>query len=219
MIIIGVTGGFATGKTTVANFFAELGAKVIDADKIAHNITRRNSPVFREIVASFGKDILSKNKSIDRRKLASLVFGDREALRKLCRITHPSIIDKIKEKLAAIEETDPQSIVVIGAPLLIETNLNKIVDWLVVVDATADKQRQRAIARRKFNHCEVNPVRNCDIAGSEEDISNGVNKRIKAQLPLANKKKLADCVIDNNGTLQETKKQVKKIWRKLRVQI
>lgn len=199
MIVIGITGGFATGKTTVANFFSQLGAKIIDADKIAHNIIRRNSPAWREIVLNFGKAVLSKNKSIDRRKLASLVFGDKKALRKLCRITHPSIIDKIKKELSEIEKVNPQRVVVIDAPLLIEAGLNKIVDCLVVVDAIPAKQRQRTIAKRKLSRGEV-------------------NRRIKSQLPLEKKKKIADYVINNNDTLLKTKKQTEKIWRRINVQ-
>jgi dephospho-CoA kinase len=199
MRIIGITGGFAAGKTTVANFFFELGAKVIDADKIAHNIIRRNSPAFREIVLNFGKGILSKDKLIDRRKLADKVFNDKRALKLLCEITHPFIISRIKKKLCEIEKVEPSSIVAIDAPLLIEAGLNKIVDWLLVVDTTAFNQLKRSMAKRGLNEDEV-------------------RRRIKMQLPLAVKKKLADYVIDNNGSLVRTKKQVEKIWEEIKNQ-
>ncbi len=189
MVVIGITGGFATGKTTVANFFSRLGARVIDADRIAHDIIRRNSPAFKEIILAFGRDILSRNKSIVRKRLAAKVFGNKKALRKLCRITHPLIIDIIKKKLRAIEKTNPQSIVVIDAPLLVETGLNKIVNWLLVVDTTPARTIQRCMAKRGFSECEI-------------------KRRNKAQLSIESKKKIADCLIDNNGTPFKTKKLV-----------
>lgn len=196
MIIIGVTGGFATGKSTVANFFLELGAKVIDADKIAHNIIRRNGPAFGRIVSSFGKSILSKNKSIDRQKLGLEVFGNKKALRLLCQITHPLIVSRIKRRLRDIERAAPGGIVVIDAPLLIETGLEKIVDWILVVDVTSFNQIQRGMIKRGQSKCEVKKI-------------------VGAQLPLKVKKRKADYVVDNNNTLLKTKKQVERIWREL----
>lgn len=196
MIVIGVTGGFATGKSTVTDFFLELGAKVIDADKIAHNIIRRDSPAFQKIVLSFGESILSKNKSIDRRKLGLEVFGDKNALRLLCRITHPLIINRIKQRLRDAKRTNPRQIVVIDAPLLIEAGLEKIVDRILVVDVTSFNQIQRGITK-------------CGQSRAE------VKKIIGAQLPLTVKKRKADYVVDNNSTLLKTKKQVERVWREL----
>ncbi len=196
MIIIGVTGGFAAGKSTVTNFFLELGARVIDTDKIAHNIIKRNSPAFQKIVISFGKSILSKNKSIDRRKLGAKVFSDKKARRLLCQITHPLIINRIKQRLHDLERTNPRGIVVIDAPLLIEAGLENIVDRILVVDVTPSKQIQRGMKKRRQNKCEVKKI-------------------IKAQLSAAIKKRKADYLVDNNNALLGTKKQVERIWREL----
>ena len=193
IFVIGVSGGFGTGKTTVANIFKKLGAKVIDADKIAHQLLRLRSPVYKKTVFKLGKAILNKDTSINRNRLAEIVFNDREKLSAYLKIIHPEIIKLIKHKLKHPQETGKIKVIILDAPLLIEAGLKKLVDKLVVVATKRDIQLLRI--KNKFGL-------------SKSDIL----KRIKLQLPLSKKIKAADYVIDNNGTEKRTEKQVRQIW-------
>lgn len=192
MTIIGITGSFGTGKSFVASVFKSLGAKVLDADKIAHKLLKKGAPAYEETVDLFGAAILAKNKDIDRGKLAAIVFADREKLEKLNSIIHPKVIREIKDK---IESWRGEKAVVIDAPLLIEANLEGMVDKLVVVKASKDTQIARC--SKKF--------------GIDED---ECMARINNQMPLREKLERADFIIDNEGTKAQTKKQVTEIWRK-----
>lgn len=199
MQVIGVTGSFGSGKSTVSGFFKQLGARVIDADKIAHRVIRRGGGVYKKIVSDYGDDILSKNKSIDRKRLGQKVFSSKKSLRKLCKLTHPAIITEIKRKLITLERKRYNGIVVIDAPLLIESGLERIVDLVLVVDADYSNQLKRSAVKDKITAAEI-------------------KKRIKSQMPLRSKKKTAGYIIDNNGTLFKTKKQVGKIVKQIRRQ-
>ncbi|MFA4843089.1 MAG: dephospho-CoA kinase [Candidatus Omnitrophota bacterium] len=191
-LIIGVSGNFGSGKTTVAKAFKYLGAEVIDADKIAHTVILKTSPAYRRIVKSFGHSILKQDKEIDRRKLAQLAFARRAMLEKLNRITHPEIIRIMKTR---IDKARAKTIV-LDAPLLIEAGLYNFVDKLIVVKISRVLQLKRLKASTGLRKKEI-------LA------------RIKSQIPLAKKVRLADFVIDNNGTVEETKKQAKKIMKQL----
>ncbi len=191
MLIIGLTGGFGTGKTYVASVFGSLGAREIDADRIAHKSIMRASPCYREVVSSFGKGILDRKGRIDRKRLASIVFSNKKELKRLNAIVHPYVIRRIKAKIRTAKESD---IVVVDAPLLAEANLLCFVDKLVVVKAPREKQISRAMKRLGIGRKEC-------------------MRRIRNQMPLYRKVALADYVIDNDGTKRETKKQVLKTWR------
>jgi dephospho-CoA kinase len=192
-VIVGVTGSFGTGKTFVASVFRTLGAKVIDADKLAHKALREGTPAYKKILKIFGKSIAGKDRKISRRKLAGIVFGNRHKLEILNRIIHPIVIKEAKETARMAR---PDSIVVIDAPLLIEAGLAGDVDKLVVVKAA--RERQIARCRKKFRL-------------SEEDVL----RRMENQIPLEKKLAMADFVIDNDGLRNETKRQVRRIWEKL----
>jgi dephospho-CoA kinase len=189
-LIIGLTGNFGSGKTTVAKIFKLHGARVIDADKIAHTIIKPGSKAYKNLVSYFGRTILEKNRQINRQNLAKKIFSDRKALIKLNKITHPEIISGIKKEIKASQE----KIVVLDAPLLIESGLDSIVDKIIVVKIKKDTQLKRLAS--KYSRREI-------------------LERIKAQMPQEKKLLLADFIIDNSGTITKTKKQVSKIRRLL----
>jgi dephospho-CoA kinase len=190
-IILGLTGSFGSGKTTVAAIFKSYGCKIIDADRIAHTVIKHAGKVYKQIIDTFGCDILKNNKSIDRDKLARIVFNNRSALGALNKIIHPVVIGIIKNQI----RTSRAKVIVLDAPLLIEAGLKSLVDKLIVVNIKKNIQIERIVKKM--------PLSKADIL-----------KRIKNQIPLGNKVRLADFVIDNNGTLEETKSQILKIWKK-----
>jgi dephospho-CoA kinase len=189
-LILGLTGGIASGKSTVAAMFKSLGARVIDADKISHSLIKPDTRVYRQIVRTFGRSILNKDRTVKRSELGRIVFNDKDRRKKLNRIMHPEIIRIIRKKLNALRK----GTVVLEAPLLIESGLTGLVDKLIVVNVSLANQIKRI--QRK------NPINNKEIL-----------KRIKSQMPLEKKVRLADFVIDNNGTKEKTRKQVAKIRR------
>jgi len=191
-IILGLTGSFGSGKSSVARIFKSLGADIIDADKLAHGCITPGSPAYEKIISTFGKGILKKNRVIDRKKLARIVFGNVNLLIKLNDIIHPQVIRIIKSKIKSLQS----KVIVLDAPLLLEAGLDKIVDKLIVVKINRAEQIKRI---RKRDHL------------TSEDIL----KRIKCQIPLSQKLRLADFVIDNSGAIEQTKTQVKKIRRLL----
>lgn len=192
-IILGVTGSIGCGKTTVARIFKSFGAKVIDADKIAHKIIKPEGKIYKRLINNFGEHILKKNKNIDRNRLAKIVFSHKNLLRRLNKIMHPEIIRIIKHQIRTL----PKKVIVLDAPLLVEKGLRDLVDKLIVVKITRAKQVERILENKKS-------LRKIDIL-----------KRIDAQMPLKYKVRFADFVIDNSGTINNTKRQVIRIWRKL----
>jgi dephospho-CoA kinase len=191
--VIGITGGFGTGKSFVASLFRNLGGEVLDADRIAHAAIRKTSPAYKKIVRAFGEGVLDSRRNIDRRKLAEVVFESRVRLKALNRIVHPIVIAAMKKRM---QEARPGSVIVLDVPLLVEAGLAPLADRLVVVKAS----RSRSVARamRKFR-----------ITKGE------CMKRIRNQMPLKEKVRIADFIIDNDGTRKETERQVRKIWRKI----
>lgn len=191
MTVIGVTGGFCTGKTTVCAFFRDLGAHMIDADKIVHQLYKKDKKIKRAILKNFGKEVFALGK-IDRTKLAKAIFGSKGSLRKLCNIVHPKVIKKIKEE---IKKRKKSSATVIDAPLLIEAYLHKAVDYVVVVKVARPRQIERCI-QRGFTK------RNFLV-------------RSALQMPLREKIKYADFVINNNGSKKYTRNEVIKVWKEI----
>ncbi|HPM43158.1 MAG TPA: dephospho-CoA kinase [Candidatus Omnitrophota bacterium] len=193
MKIVGLTGSFGTGKTFVASIFRSLGAKVIDADKLAKDSIKKGTAVYREVVKEFGNSILSSDGSIDRKRLAADVFSNDARRAILEKIVHPAVIRSIMDGMAKAKLSD---VVVIDAPLLIEAGLGEIVDLMVVVKSSHKKQVERCM--KKF--------------GMDK---RDVESRIACQIPLNNKILMADFVIDNDGTMSGTRKQTRKVWRQI----
>ena len=190
-MVIGITGNFGVGKTTVADMFRRLGAQVIDADQIAHMVIKPYTSSYKKIVACFGKDILN-GVYIRRRKLAEKAFTDKKKLDKLNKITHPKILRIIKSR---IKELSDNEILVIDAALLIESGLLPWIDRLVVVKCGFRIQMQRL----KKNGTTTNEIK----------------KRLNFQSSQDEKICFADFIIDNSGSRRQTEKQVRDIWDKV----
>ena len=197
MLVIGLTGGIASGKDTVAGILRELGARVIDADVISRELVEPGKPAWHAIVGAFGRDILDEKEEIDRRKLADIVFRDSEKRALLNAIMHPKVIEEEWRRIGRIEWDEPDALVVVNAALLIETGNYRDVDVVVVVAAEEEKMIRRMMER--------------DGLTREEAVL-----RLKAQLPIGEKVKFADYVIDNNGSLEELREKVIKLYEKLR---
>lgn len=188
VLTIGLTGGIASGKSTVAAMFRELHIPVIDADEIAHRVTAVDGEAYKPIIETFGRDILDTNGAIDRRKLGTIVFGDEQKRKQLNAIVHPLVR---KHMLLQKEQYMKQAkkAIVLDIPLLFESKLEHLVDRILVVYVDEQIQLRRLCERNGFSFEEA-------------------WARIKAQMPLEEKRKKADAVIDNNGTIEETKQQL-----------
>lgn len=191
-IVIGLTGSFGSGKSTVASMFRSRGAIVIDADRIAHASIRPGRHAYRLIRKEFGSGILSNDKTINRRALGALVFSRKNLLARLNAIIHPSVIRAIDRGIAQART----GIVVVDAPLLFEAGLEKKADVLIVVRASQKNQIKRIQKKSSLTRL-------------------AIVKRIQSQIPLRQKARRADFVIDNDGTVKETRKQVARIRRQL----
>jgi len=180
MIVIGLTGNSGSGKSVVSNIIKKNNAYIIDADKIAHNIMKKGQSAYNEIVREFGNEILYKDKKINRKALASIVFNNREKLIKLNKITHKYILKAIIKKISSIKRKHKSfSYIVIDAPLLIETGLNKKCNVIWIVNADIEKRIERVIKR--------------DNISREKAI-----ERFKNQTPFEELKKFTDVIIENN---------------------
>jgi len=190
-LIIGLTGGIATGKSLVSKTLRELGIKVIDADQIAHRVLNRTE-VIDKIKEEFGREIINNKGKIDRKKLGEIVFSEHVKLKKLEEITHPTILDVIDQKL---KEYKKQDLIVLDAPLLFETYLDQKVDEIWVVYAEESMQIERLQKRDGLDYFEAK----C---------------RIDVQMSLKEKVQRADQVINNEGTKQELRRKVVKLVEK-----
>jgi len=191
--VVAITGGFGTGKSTVAVFLKKIcGARLISADEIAHKLARPGTSVYRKIVSAFGKGMIKKDRSIDRLKLAEAAFSSSMLLNKLNRIMHPEVIRIIKKEIGRKRN----KVLLLDVPLLFETGLHRLADKVIVVKATRQQQVKRILRKSAL---------------SEKDVL----KRIRAQMPLPEKVRRADFLIDNSGTLDSTKKQVENLRRML----
>ncbi|HQA07833.1 MAG TPA: dephospho-CoA kinase [Syntrophomonadaceae bacterium] len=185
MKIIGLTGGIASGKSTVARTLRELGATVIDADEIAHSVIEPGKPAWEDIVKKFGSHILKPDQTIDREKLGAIVFNDPELLQELNQITHPRIAEQFKHMIRTLRNQQSDTILFMEVPLLYETHLERICDEVWVVWVDEETQIQRLMKR--------------DNLLREDAI-----KRIDAQMSLDEKARRADLVIDNRFSVEET---------------
>ena len=197
MLIVGLTGGAATGKTAVSQVLREEGAYIIDADQIARELVQPYKPAWNEIIRAFGKEILQEDKSIHRKELADKVFADPKQRKVLNRILHPRIKEEIARRAREIGRKDPDAIVVIDAPLLIELGMHHTVDQLVVVTSTQTQQIERLKKR--------------DGRSIEEALG-----LLSSQVSVKEKEKLADFVVRNEGSLEEMKKRAREVFKGLK---
>ena len=198
MILVGLTGGVATGKSTVAEMFKQCGAVVIDADQLARDVVEPGKPAWREIVKTFGKTILNPDRSLNRQALGAIVFRHPAKRRAIEAIIHPRVAREQVRLTRQATRQDPQSVVIYDVPLLFEAGIDKRVDQTIVV--TADRNTQ--IARLKKRNGLSRPE---------------ALRRIRSQMPLANKVRRADQVV--NGTLPRPslRKQVGQLLNRLRL--
>lgn len=196
MFVVGLTGGIASGKSTISVLLKAKGAVIIDADEIAKKTMLPGKPAWVQTVNHFGECVLNNKKDIDRKRLADIVFSDKSQLKALNSFTHPEILKEIKQQLEHYKKVG-EKVIVLDAALLLELGLHNIVDevWLVAVDEKT--QLERLMAREK----------NLDLKQAAD--------RIKSQLPLKEKLKYAHRVIDNSGSMENTEIQVDKIWREI----
>ncbi len=193
MLLIGLTGGIASGKSTVARLLAEHGAVVVDADVIAREVVAPGTPGHRAILERFGRDILAPDGAIDRPALARLAFADAAALADLNAITHPDVMRVIAEQVAAYRDTD--LVVVVEVPLLVETGLAGAFDEVVVVEASPETQLARLA---------------CDRAMTAEQAS----ERIAAQATADQRRAVAATILHNDGSLGELERAVDELWNR-----
>jgi dephospho-CoA kinase len=193
MLLVGLTGGIGSGKSTVARMLQDRGAVVLDADGFARAAVVAGSPGLRSVVGRFGADILTAEGELDRPKLASIVFADPQALADLEAIVHPEVRRMIADGIQ--ENLDADRVVVLVNPLLIEMGTHRDCDVVVVVSVSPDTQIARSVARGMV----------------EED----VRARIAAQLPLEERARTADVLIDNEGSLADLEREIDVLWRQL----
>lgn len=199
MKVIGLTGGIGSGKSIVSQFLAELGVVIIDADKVGHEALKPDTELWREVVAAFGRQILTPSGEIDRKKLGWIVFGNPEALARLNQIMHPWIYALVK---AEIEEYRRQGVkvVVLEAPLLLEAGRPSLVDEVDEVWVTAAPESTVLKRLKKVGLSE------------QESLA-----RIRSQLSSEERVRHADVVIDTDCSLDELKQKVKELWQKLAI--
>ncbi len=193
--VVGLTGGIACGKSTVARAFAELGVPVIDADELARLVVAPGTEGLSEVVAEFGKDVLLPNGTLDREKVGAIVFNDDNARRRLNTITHPRIAAAGAKRIAELQ-SNPGPFILYEAALLVESGSYRLFDGLIVVSSKPQVQLARLVERDGL---------------SEEQ----AQARIRSQLPLADKEAVADYVIHNNDTLEAVTQQVQELYQAL----
>ena len=197
MKVVGITGKIGAGKSTVAKLLATHGARVLNADSIARGLLEPETEAYYEVVDHFGQEILLESGEIDRMKLSEIVFGDPKKLKVLNEIVHPRVVDEIKDRLHYIERSgEGVEIVAIDVPILFGSGVERLVDKVVVVVADEKARRERLLGQ--------------GYAEKEIEARNAVQM---SQEELASR---ADCVIENDGTLQELKDKVAELWKALK---
>lgn len=194
MIVIGLTGGMGSGKSTALRVFKRLGAHVIDADKLARQAVMPGRPAWLAIKERFGPKVFYKNNRLNRKKMARIAFDDKKALKDLTAIIHPEVLRRERELVAEIAEKDKNAVIVIDAPMMIESGSHKWKNALVVMDTSRENQIKRLLKTGRFTRTQI-------------------EKRIAAQMPLSKKLRLADYVIDNNGTPAQRRKKAEEVFR------
>jgi len=195
-ILLGVTGGIASGKSTVARMLKELGAHMIDFDVLSRVAVEPGKPAWKDIVAFFGEQVLNADKTLDRKKIAATVFHDEEKRKKLEEYIHPRIYEEFSRQVKELSQKDPQAVIQAVIPLLFEVNLQNLFDKILVVYVPEEIQIQRLMERDRISRETARSI-------------------LLAQLPIEEKKKYGDYLVDNSGSLEDTEKQVQEVWRKL----
>jgi dephospho-CoA kinase len=224
MLKVGLTGGIASGKSVVGEMFVALGARLVQADRIAHELMLPGQPVYNEVVRHFGRGVLDPDLSVNRKKLAEAAFGapspvdpskpaaglssgfhasqtQASRIQELNRIVHPAVLRSQEEWMEEMGRQDPNAVAIVEAALIIEAGAAKTFDRLIVVTCSDEQRIARFAARQKMEL---------------DDSRKEVERRMAAQLPEADKIKAADYVIDNSGSLDQTREQVRQVWEKLR---
>lgn len=196
MKCIGLTGGIATGKSTVASMLRELGARIVDADQVAREIVEPGQKAWEEIVEAFGKEILRADKTIDREKLRKIVFKDETARKRLETITHPRIRALAQQKMQKLA-TEGAQVLVYEAALLFENRGHLWLRPVILVACDLATQKKRLRERDGLNDEEI-------------------EQHLKAQMPIDEKRRLADYVIENTGARESLKKRVREVWEQIR---
>lgn len=195
MPVIGLTGNIASGKSLVSGILMELGASIIDADQVARDIVEPGTPVMEKIKLTFGEQVLNPDGTLDRKSLGKMVFAEPTLLKRLNEITHPAIVQKILQQIEAFRQNNPggESVLIIDAALLFEVGMPEFVDEIWVVDVAEDEQVRRLMNR--------------DGLDREQAMA-----RINSQMPAAEKRKMADLIIDNSGDMAATREFIEKTW-------
>lgn len=196
-LVIGITGGIATGKSTVSEMLKELGSPLIDFDEIARKVVEPGTPAWKEIVDYFGEDVLLEDKTLNRKKLSEIVFSDLEKKKMLESFVHPRIYEEFIRQINEIVKRDPDAIIQVAVPLLIELNHQYRFHKIVVVYASRQTQIERLMKRDGISRQQAENI-------------------LKAQLPIEEKIGYADFVINNEGSIEETRRQVIELWEKLK---
>ncbi|UOF92667.1 dephospho-CoA kinase [Fodinisporobacter ferrooxydans] len=198
-MIVGLTGGIASGKSTVSHMFRKLGAHIVDADVMARRVVEKGRPALQEIVHAFGPGILLEDGTLNRTKLGEIVFREEQSRKRLNEIVHPRVREEVQADTTTFLQSHPDGIVIHDIPLLFESKLEHTVQAVIVVYVSEEVQRKRLMERNNLT--------------AEE-----ANRRIAAQMPLREKVQRADYKIDNEGTLEQTERQANQIWNLLQKQ-
>lgn len=207
MLKVGLTGGIAAGKSVVGEMFVSLGAHLVQADRIAHSLMQPGEAVYNDVVRHFGREILNPDGSVNRAKLAGAAFGPPGSAERpsrideLNRIVHPAVIRSQDEWMHAVSLQDPHGVAIVEAALLLEAGAAKRFDRLIVVTCHPEQRAERFARRQKI-----------DLEAARAEVT----RRMAAQFPDEEKIKAADYVIDNSGSLANTRQQVHEVWGKLR---
>ncbi|MDQ8738273.1 dephospho-CoA kinase [Paenibacillus sp. LHD-38] len=191
---IGLTGGIASGKSNIASLLVERGALLVDADQVAREVVLPGEPALEAIASTFGQAVLEADGSLNRKALGEIVFRDKDSLAKLEAITHPAIRERMQAKIHTYAEQFPERLIVADIPLLYETKQEHLFDGIMVVYVPAEIQKVRLMERNQV---------------SEEEAS----RRVSLQMDIEQKRSKADWVIDNSGSLAETKRQLDEFWK------
>lgn len=193
---IGLTGGIATGKSTVSSMLTRKGALLVDADVIAREVMLPGHPVLAEVAAYFGQDVIQADGQLDRKKLGEIIFHDEKKRQALNEITHPAIRREIRKQMTDYEAAYPDRLVVVDIPLLYESELQSLFEKVIVVYVPREIQLHRLMERDNIT-------------------KERAEARLNSQMDIEQKKQLADEVIDNSGTLEKTSFQVDELWKRL----
>ena len=196
MLLIGVTGGIACGKTEVSKVFQRKGAIILSGDQIGKEVIEKNKGVLKDLVKTFGKEILNKNQALNRRKLGKVVFASKESKDKLNKIIHPYLLKELRKRIEDLKKENFEGVVAIDAALIVEWGLQKELDCLIFVESKREDKIKRLQKQKEYSRKEV-------------------LDRIKSQLPEITKKRLADFVIKNDKGLKALKEKAGKVWGKI----